>query len=308
MARITLVFVLLASTVAAVPFEGVTYAGPDTLVEFTPGSGEYQVALHLGDSIKGPCRLIATDLKLFLLDQLNQRILYFDTAGSFIRQVKLQFGPADMALDSLDRIYLLDTTSNTALVTIMDGEKEVDRMKIKHDTIQRIREISIYPGEGLVFRTNYGFNKAKKVLNFDGFLSCSPTIKTFYLDKKMAFESENGVGYTDGAGFSSTTYITEVLRKPRNCLDFLDTADTIREIRGSELWLWDSRGTESITTRTFHLFAATGKTHTMLIKDLPGTYYASVHWRNVAVNCRGDVYVFTVSDDGKAYILKWSVS
>lgn len=309
MARCTLILPLLVSVLWATQPDSVTYVGPDTVVSFAVGSGQYEIAIEGDDTLKGPCRLIATDTRLYLLDQFNKRVLCYDTAGSFVRQINTWFTPVDMAIDSLKHLYLLDTISNPVSVIILDGDNEIDRMQIMHDTNQRIRGILIYPEEELLFRTNYGFNKAKRTLSFTGVLSCTPSVKTYRLEKESAIESDDGLcGHADGIRVSSTTYISEVDRKSRNCLDFLDNNDSIREVRGSEVFLSDYRGEQPEKSRTFYLFVEAGKSLTMLIKDLPGTYYHTVHWRNVSIDCQGNVYVFDLDQDGKASILKWRPS
>lgn len=309
MAHVSLVLSLLVSALWAARPDSVIYVGPEEVVRFSIGSGRHEIGIKDGDTLKGPCRLIATDTRLYLLDQFNNRVLCYDTAGSFVFEAKTRFQPVDMAVDDSNRVYLLENGKLSSRVIVMDGQNLVERMEIRHAPAHRIRRMVIYSELGLLFRTNYGFNKAKRAFDFAGILACSPLVKTYHLEKERAIESDDGMcGHADGVGSSSTTYISEVDRKSRNCLDFLNNDDSIREIRGSEVFLSYHRGEQPKETRTFYLFVEAGKSHPMLIKDLPGTYYHTVHWRNVSIDCQGNVYVFDLNSDGKASILRWRPS
>ncbi len=309
MARITLTLPLLLSVVWATVPDSVTYVGPDTVVQLSQGSGQYQIGIKDGDTLQGPCRLVATDTRLYLLDQFNNRVLCYDTAGTFVFEAKTCFQPVDMAVDDSNRVHLLENGKLSSTVIVMDGQNLVERMEIRHAPGHKIRRMVIYPELGLLFRTNYRFNKPKRTFDFAGILACSPLVTTYRLEKEEAISSEDGWCVDgSGTGGSFTLVAWEITRKANDCLAFLDDDSSSRVFIGIDVLLEDYKGENHQETRMNNLKVVVGNKHNLFIKGLPGSYYCTVHWRNVAIDCRGNVYVFDLDQDGKACILKWRPS
>jgi hypothetical protein len=303
MARITLIIPLLLSVAWATVPDSVTYVGPDTVVELSQGSGQYQVGIKDGDTLKGPCRLIVTDTRLYLLDQFNNRVLCFDTAGTFVDQFNTSCDAVDMALDSYSRLYFLDNHHKWVTVVVTETGKEITRFNVKHGK-RIVNGFTFYPGDSLVFTINqHVYYRLEYALDSKG----RKTRETYCFEQvRYPATYANLIMDFDGEECSGFTLNTEIGRKSSNCLPFLDdvNAECILSWSHSETRYHETDS--KIESNSILIFV--GNKGCEIITNPPGSYYEIVHWRNVAMDCRGNVYVFDLDQDGKACILKWRPS
>lgn len=305
MARVSLILSLLVSALWAARPDSVIYVGPEEVVRFSIGSGRHEIGIKDGDTLKGPCRLVATDTRLYLLDQLNNRVLCYDTVGSFVFETETRFQPVDMAVDSSGHIYLLDNSSNPALVLVFDGIKEVERMEVKYDFRVRLDGLVIYPEYGLLLECRGRLFEPVPVFDIGGFLSCQPLGKKYRLPKKHTALLEGWWGHADGAGFWSTSIGSEICSKGENTLPFLENDTSIRVTVGVKV-IVKREGVRS-TTRNIHV--RLNDKPTMFIHPIPEEYFAyNRDWRNVSVDDSGNIYIFASVPEGGASILRWRPS
>lgn len=289
MARVTLIIVAIASWLSAFTYP----EEPDTVLELSQGSGNYQVGMKGGE---GPYRLIATRSRIYLLDQLNDRVLCYSRKGSFIEKINTSFSPADMAVDRAGKIYLLDNRSWPAQIAVMDDGGQVDRFSIRCEPDLRLTGLVIHPEQGLVILS--GNNTYRAVLT-GGFLQCAPS-KTYRLKELESLTLEDAL-VLETREFAS--FCVPLDCQGRNCYTLLAYDDAHVWV-GSETWIQDKSG--SFAMRDVGVYR-NGKMVWMVPVD--ANYFSKdVGWRNVSVDAGGNVYVFTSTSEGKAYVLKWAVS
>lgn len=178
------------------------------------------------DTLKGPCRLIATDTRLYLLDQLNNRVLCYDTAGIFVDQFKTPCDAVDMALDSYSRFYFLDNHNQPATVVVTEKEEEISRFKVRYEEKRPVDGLVVYPGDSLVFKINQqGFYRL--TIAFD---SKGREARGIYCLERIRYP----VSYAnlmidfDGSEYSGFTHNREIGRKSPYCISFLGDDSTER--------------------------------------------------------------------------------
>jgi class 3 adenylate cyclase/streptogramin lyase len=94
----------------------------DQLVEFDPHTGNSRDELSLDVTIDG---LVSTGRDLWIIDELDQTLLLFDTASARIRKsVKLSGAPDELAVEPDGTLWVLDELGGT--LTRIDPTGEVD--------------------------------------------------------------------------------------------------------------------------------------------------------------------------------------
>lgn len=312
MGCLTLIFPLLIFPIwAAVP-DSIPYVGPDTVVSFAVGSGQYEVAIEGEEILTGPYRLNATDTLLYLLDQFNNRVLCYDTAGAFVYETKTRIQPVDMAVDDSGLIHLLDNHSNPALVVTYDGVKEVDRIEVKYEPPLQPHGLVIHSEHGILFQYGKRLYKASPLFDISGIFSCQPVVKKYRLDKEQEHTAELEWWYAhgDGYNYTSTAIGREICRKDEKSLSFLEDDTSTRVIVGSYYSSTATGRRISIHVRLNDiptiLLGPISKDYFLYNKDWRNAY--NKDWRNVSVDDAGNIYIFASVPDGKASILRWRPS
>lgn len=287
--RLVLALLLVSAGLSALTYP----EEPDTVLELSQGSGNYQVDMKAGE---GPYRLIATRSRIYLLDQLNNRVLCYTRTGSFLEKIKTSFSPADMAVDRAGKIYLLDNRSQSAQVAVIDDGSQVDLFSIRCEPDLVLTGLVIHPEQGLVVLS--GNNTYRAVLT-GGFLQCAPS-KTYRLKELESLTLEDAL-IMEAREFAS--FCVPLDCEGRNCYNLLAYDDAHVWV-GSETWIQDKSG--SFAMRDVGVYR-NGKMVWMVPVD-ENYFSKDVGWRNVSVDSQGNVYVFTSTPEGKASILRWRPS
>ncbi len=298
------ILILLVLSLLTYPPDSIPYVGPEEVALFSQGSGEYQVGLIPGDKPQGPARLLAVNSKLYLLDQLNSRVLCYDTSGSFLSEIKLDYKPLDMAVDGSDRVYVLTGCLNPSIVVAYDKGKESERLEVRNASLRPVN-IVVYPEDIILILSGRRFYPLNPVLDLGGLLSCQQSQKKFYLKESKYFD-RMGFGYTaDYHDGFSTDLSEEIYRKSKQALPFLKDSNSIRIILGGK----DTRSRKGLTTIERYLYVRANDVPTRLIDHLSVDYFFyNQDWRNVSVNDSGNIYIFASIPDSKAAILRWRPS
>jgi hypothetical protein len=309
MGCLTLIFPLLIFPIWAAVTDSITYVGPDTVVSFAVGSGKYEVAIEGEDALTGPYRLIATDSRLYLLDQFNNRVLCYDTAGTFVYETKTRIQPVDMAVDDSGLIYLLDNHSNPMVVVTYDTIKEVDRMEVKYEPPLQPHGLIIHYEHGLLFQYGTRLYRPSPLFDISGIFSCQPVVKKYRLDKEQDHTAELKRWYAhgDGYNFTSTAIGKEICRKDKHALSFLEDDTSTRIIVGSYYY-------STMTGLRISIQVRLNDIPTILLGPISKDYFSynegwrnayDKDWRSVSVDDAGNIYIFASVPDGKASILRW---
>jgi hypothetical protein len=311
------ILILLVLSLLASPPDSIPYVGPEEVVLFSQGSDEYQVGLVLGDKPQGPARLLAVNSKLYLLDRLNSRVLCFDTSGSFLYEIKLDYKPLDMAVDGSDRVYVLDTSSTSIHLESFRKGDTGSMVEINYYTERRYNEqhrypvsgVVIYPGNVLYIESEPLLMKPLPQRDILGFLNCSPNPKRFYLDREGSLIKDDVSVQWDGLDCCGSSLCTEIYRLGSRAMSFLPDKDSTRIIYGAIIARTEKRGTSIKTTVDRRISVEVNKKTFALVCELPKEYFSIDNkWRNASVDYSGNVYMFVAFLDGKAAILRWRPS
>jgi hypothetical protein len=304
------VLILLVLSLLTSPPDSIPYVGPEEVILFSQGSGQNQVGLILGDKPQGPARLLAANSKLYLLDQLNSRVLCFDTSGSFLSEIKLKYQPLDMAVDGSDRVYVLDTSSASIHLESFRKGDTSSRVEIILRKKQRVTGVVVYPSDILYIDCGDFFSKPLPQKGLFWFLKDSSAQKIFLLNEKRSLRNLDIDMYWDGYREGGHVEETEIYRLSRASIPFLSNKDSTRIIVGSINTDYKADSSTFNTTIERGIFVVVvDKKATPLLYGLPDEYfYINNNWRNVSVDFSGNVYMFVAYPDGKAAILKWRPS
>ncbi|MBN2378953.1 hypothetical protein JXM67_04035 [candidate division WOR-3 bacterium] len=277
------------------------YRLPEEVVVFEPGSGQPELGLKDEDVPLGPYRLIAADPWLYLLDQLNHRVLCFDTSGRFVKEIIASFRPSDMAVDGSGRIWLLENRTQPAEIIIMDDDEEVDSLKIGYEPLSVITEISLDYNDELVLFS--GGTPCRASAQF----TLKPT-DTLALKHRLKVTCMPTAAYRTWfvEAIDKVGQVTEFYLRPSMRDDFTILADDAsgKLYLGIESVIQDKSG--SFYKRSLKVYEDGEQAVVIPVDENYFSY--DVGWRNVSVDAVGNVYVFTSSPEGRASILKWRVS
>lgn len=308
---------LILSLLTSSP-DSISYIGPEEVALFFQGSGLNQVGLILGDKPQGPARLLAVNSKLYLLDQLNSRVLCYDTSGSFLSEIKLKYQPLDMAVDGSDRAYVLDTSSTSIhLESFRKGDTgsmiEINYyIERRHNEQHRypVSGVVIYPGDVLYIESESLLMKPLPQRDILGFLRKPSTMKRFYLNEKKSVRNLDFEIFWDGLGIGGHVEEKEIYRLNSAAMPFLFNEDGTRIIVGltNTDYKADSSTFNTTIERGIFVVVVDKKAKTLLCGLPEECFYLDNKWQNVSVDYSGNVYMFVAYPDGKAKILKWRPS
>lgn len=91
-----------------------TYEASNVL-ELDYGDGDKQVGLSVGmEDFRptGPMSFAINGEAIYILDEVNDRAKAFNRTGELIRSLQVEQGSSDIAVDSKDRLYVLDSRTN----------------------------------------------------------------------------------------------------------------------------------------------------------------------------------------------------
>lgn len=268
---------------------GFTYAEPDTVVALSRGSGTYEVGLTQEDVPIGPYRLVATDSLLYLLDQLNHRVLAYDAAGAFVKEIKTPFRPADMVVGASGYIYLLENRTQPARLLVFKDADTVGLMEIEYDVKHPVTSLSLLPDE------DYLLVSGADVYSLGLTRSAGPCLMMEYdaqLITSLPFKWEQVYALVVPWGFSGNQSF--------NLLGF----DGSRSFIGIETYIQDKSG-------SFTMRSVTVKEDDKTLDKIPvdENYFSyDTGWRNVSVDPKGSIYIFTSTPEGTAAILRWRIT
>jgi hypothetical protein len=141
-----------------------------SVVELNRGAGENQVGLMDEGEAYGPNRLCARAGKLYLLDRINHRVLVYDYNGVQIKQHRISFDPADLALDSKGCWYLLENRTEMNFVKVYQGDSLTREYRFLGDVREPVTEIGIDRKDRLMIKKGtkrFYFNSANDWLEDD---------------------------------------------------------------------------------------------------------------------------------------------
>lgn len=258
------------------------------MVALSRGSGSYQVALAEEDVAIGPYRLVATDTLLYLLDQLNHRVLAYDTSGSFAKEIKTPFRPADMVISPSGYIYLLENRTQPAQVLVLRDSDTVGLMEIEYDVKHPVTSLSLLPDE------DYLLVSGDDVYTLGITRSAGPCLMMDYdahLITSLPFKWKQVYPLVVPWGFSSNQSF--------NLLGF----DGARKFIGTETYIQDKSG-------SFSRRSVAVREGDKIVEMIPvdENYFSyDTGWRSVSVDPQGSIYIFTSTPEGNAAILRWRV-
>lgn len=281
-----------------------SYEEPEVVVELSKGSAQYHVGFTEEDVAIGPYRLVALDSTLYLLDQLNKRVLCYDTSGSFVREINTDFRPADMAVDRKGRIWLLENRTQPAQVVVLEDAKEINRIKIPYEVGNPITAIAIDRDDELVVisgRTAYRplakDGEAAMTMNWIGQVA-----GRYHFDIKQFLPSKEAFEWLFSAKDTSGSVIEFPLAcSMRDHLTFVGDDSHGRIYVGVESVIQDKSG--SFYMRSIKVYERAKQVAFIPVDDNYYSYDAG--WRNVSVDSQGNIYVFISTSEGKARIERW---
>jgi hypothetical protein len=281
-----------------------SYEEPEVVVELAKGSGNYEIGLAEEDVAIGPYRLLVLDSTLFLLDQLNQRVLCYDTSGSFVREIKTGFRAFDMAVDRKGRIWLLENRTQPAQVVVLGETSQIDRIKIPYEVGKPVTAITIDRNDELVvlsgrdaYRPLAKEGDAAMRMNWIGQVA-----GRYHFDIKQFLPSSKALEWLFSAKDTSGSVIEFPLAcSMRDNLTFVGDDSQGRIYVGVESVIQDKSG--SFYMRSIKVYERAKQVALIPVED---NYYSyDTGWRNVSVDSQGNVYVFTSTPEGKAHIERW---
>lgn len=89
---------------------------PSTILQLEYGDGDKQVGLISGvEDFRpmGPLSFAVKGEEVYILDEVNEKAKVFTPTGELIRSVQVDEGSSDLAVDSSDRLYVLDSRTNS---------------------------------------------------------------------------------------------------------------------------------------------------------------------------------------------------
>lgn len=101
--------------IASRKFSYETYE-PSNILQLEYGSGEKQAGLITGVKDFRPTGPMSFAIKgeiIYILDEVNDRAKAFNRSGDLLRSIEVSEGSADIAVDSNDRLYVLDRSANS---------------------------------------------------------------------------------------------------------------------------------------------------------------------------------------------------
>lgn len=282
---------------------GLSYDGPEVVVELSPD----QVGLKEEDVAIGPYRLIARDSTLYLLDQLNKRILCYDTSGSYIQKIGVSFRPADMAVDSSGRIYLLENRTKPVQVVVLRQGKEIERIKIKYEVNKSVTAIAVNRYNQLVVLSGRNAYRPLKQegsdirhLNWMG-----QVVGRYHFDIEQFLPTVKAFDWFFAAKDTSGILIEfELACSGRDHLTFLGDDTHGRIYVGMESVIQDKSG--SFYILSLKVYERTREVAALRVKNSYHSY--DLRWRNFSVDAAGNIYMFKTTEEGESYIERWRVS
>lgn len=282
--------ILVASSLFAL-----SYGEGEVVVELSAGSGPYQVGLTRENVPIGPYRLVVVDSSIYLLDQLNLRVLCFDTSGVLLSEISTPFRPADMAVDPLNRVWLLENRTLPAQIAILDGGEEVARSSIEYDVTRPVTAIVVHPPESLLCLSGNVVYIAVPAEGQELDYTQDGRIELAELDLDSLGALEVSGARNLGVDTDYSGRITEYLIAYGSGMLWV----------GVEQYIQDKSGSFSI--RDIKVLSESTEPPPFI--SIPSSYYSyDTGWRNVAVDSQGNIYVFTSTPNGKASILRWRVA
>ena len=281
-----------------------SYEEPEAVVELSKGSGQYQAGFTEEDVAIGPYRLLVLDSTLYLLDQLNKRVICYDTSGSFVREIKTGFRAFDMAVDRAGRIWLLENRTQPAQVVVLEDAEEIDRIKIPYEVNKPITAIALDRNDELVvlsgreaYRPLAKDGEAVMTMNWIGQVA-----GRYHFDIKQFIPSKEAFEWLFSAKDTSGSVIEFPLAcSMRDHLTFVGDDRHGRIYVGVESVIQDKSG--SFYIRSIKVYEK-GKQQAVIPVD--DNYYSyDTGWRNVSVDAYGNIYVFVSTSEGKARIERW---
>lgn len=283
-----------------------SYEEPEAVVELAKGPGNYEIGLAEEDVAIGPYRLLVLDSTLYLLDQLNKRVLCYDTSGSFVREIGTDFRPADMAVDRSGRLYLLENRTQPAQVVVLEGGSQIDRIKIPYEVNKPITAITTDRNDELVVLSG---RNAYRPLAKDGEAAMrmnwiGQVAGRYHFDIKQFLPSKEAFQWLFSAKDTSGSVIEFPLAcSMRDNLTFVGDDSQGRIYVGVESVIQDKSG--SFYKRSIKVYENVKQVALIPVDE---NYYSyDVGWRNVSVDSQGNIYVFVSTSDGKARIERWRV-
>ncbi len=269
-----------------------SYAEPDTLLTFSNGSGANQVGLSFEDVPLGPYRLACVGSTLYLLDQLNSRVLCYDTSGNYLREIKTPFKPWDMAVDDPHKLYLLDNRSQPAKIAVIKDGIEVERISIAYDFKEPLTAIVSHPPDSLlaISGTNFYAVVRDSPNGLGGGNPCVARLKALDPDSIAGVEV-SGIRYIG---------LENPVRNRKH--EILLAYGSGRVWIGSEEFIQDKSG--SFYSRDILVLSDSDEDPAVI--SLPVSFYDyDTDWRNVTLDQWGNIYAFTSFEEGKAAVLRW---
>lgn len=268
---------------------GFEYAESDTLVALSQGGGEFQIGICFEDVPLGPYRLVSSDSLLYLLDQLNSRVLCFDTSGRYKSEIKTAFKPWDIAVDDSGKLYLLDNRTQPATISLYEDETEVERIRVAYDVKQPLTAIVSHPPDSLLVLSGMSFFCVEK----SGLHGENPNSAVL---KELDPDSIAGIEVS-GIRFLGLPHPPE-----GRVQEHLLAYGSGRVWIGKETMIQDKSG--SFYLRSVYSLSDSDEEPAFI--SMPLNFYGyDTGWRNVAIDQFGNVYAFTSTEDGKAAILRW---
>ncbi len=266
-----------------------SYAGPDTLILLSQGSGTGQVGLSFEDVPVGPYRLTCAGSNLYLLDQLNSRVLCFDTTGSDLREIKTTFHTWDLAVGESGALYLLDIRTQPARIAVIKDGIEVERISVPYDIKHPVTAIVAHPPDSLIAVSGMELFAIVREGSSAG-QTAAANLKALDPDSIAGIE-------VSGIRFIG---LDNPVRNRKH--EVLLAYGSGRVWIGSEELIQDKSG--SFYLRDILVLSDSDEEPAFI--SLPDNFYCyDTGWRNVTIDQYGNVYAFTSTEEGWAAILRW---
>lgn len=269
-----------------------SYAEPDTLILLAQGSSPNQVGLSFEDVPVGPYRLTCAGSNLYLLDQLNSRVLRYDTTGSFVQEIKIPFNAWDMTVDESGALYFLDNRTQPARIAIIKDGVEVERLSIPYDVKHPLTAVVAHPGDSLLAVSGTDFYA---IVREDPMSTSRAAATLTILDPDSIAGLE-----VSGIRFLGLPHPPE-----QRVQRYLLAYGSGRVWMGKETMIQDKSG--SFYLRDILVLSDSDEEPAFI--SLPDNFYCyDTGWRNVAIDQFGNVYAFTSTEEGeegRAAILRW---
>lgn len=159
----------------------------------------------------------------------------------------------------------------------------------------------IHPVDNLVFIVNLrGFWKLSNSWDSQG----EKAQEIYYLERaRYPVNYADIIMHFDGEVCSGFSEHREIGRKEASCLSFLNDNGSVRILSRQHSETSYHETGSNVISNSISIFVD-NKGH-KVIEDPPGNYYETVHFRNVSMDCHGNIYVFDLNHNGKGSILRW---